>query len=1023
MTKPPFSHTESPVLTLLFLLLSSIPIFVNSQFSPAERTALLNLKREWDDPPKLQSWDAASSPCDWTEITCSADNSSVTGISLATYDISGIIPDSIAALENLTSLDLTYNYFTGNFPTAILNCSKLQHLDLSQNVFLGEIPADIDKLKSLRYLDLSANNFTGDIPPSIGNLTQLQHLSLNLNLFNGSYPKQISNLVNLENLWMAYNDFLPAVIPPEFGKLKKLQYLWMAQTNVNGTIPESFVNLSSLQHLDLSLNHMEGEIPSGLFLLKNLTLVYLFKNRFSGSIPPVIQSLNLEEVDLGMNNLTGEIPEDFGKLQKLRYLHLFTNNLYGEVPASIGRIPSLQNFRVFKNNLSGILPPEMGNHSKLEAFEVSDNHFTGNLPENLCAGKTLFGVVALNNKLTGEIPKSLGDCQSLRTVMVYGNNLSGEIPAGLWSVRNMTSLMLSRNSFSGEVPGRIAWNMTRLEISDNKFSGGIPPQVSSWENLLVFKASNNMFSGPIPQGLTALHQLINLFLDGNSLSGELPSEIVSWSSLTSLSLSRNKLSGSIPPSFGSLPDLLDLDLSQNQISGEIPPQLGQLRLTSLNLSSNRLTGKVPFEFDNLAYDSSFLNNPNLCAAKSISNLPSCNSRFQKTKKLPHGILALILILASVLLLVILLMTRFLIRDCRRKKLNHDLKTWKLTSFHRLDFTEVNILSSLAESNMIGSGGSGKVYKIEVDRSGQYVAVKRIWNDRKTDHLLEKEFLSEVHILGSVRHSNIVKLLCCISSDDSKLLVYEYLENHSLDGWLHMKKRNQDIVLDWPSRLRIAVGAAQGLCYMHHDCTPPIIHRDVKSSNILLDSDFKAKIADFGLAKILIKNGDAKTMSAVAGSFGYMAPEYAYTMKVNEKIDVYSFGVVLLELVTGREASHGDEHTSLAEWAWKSYGGEKPVGDALDEEIKEEWYLEEMMNVFKLGLMCTSPMPASRPSMKEVSQILQRSKSYESGNEKKVGKENDVSPLLGIGDDKYILSYRCDPTKLMADSDNSLVNLV
>lgn len=151
-------------------------------------------------------------------------------------------------------------------------------------------------------------------------------------------------------------------------------------------------------------------------------------------------------------------------------------------------------------------------------------------------------------------------------------------------------------------------------------------------------------------------------------------------------------------------------------------------------------------------------------------------------------------------------------------------------------------------------------------------------------------------------------------------------------------------------------------------------------------------------------------------------EYAYTTKVNEKIDVYSFGVVLLELVTGREASQGDEHTSLAEWAWKRYGEEKPVEDALDDEIKEECYSEEMMNVFKLGLMCTSPMPASRPSMKEVSQILQRCRSYETESVKKLRKENDASPLLGE-DDKYILSYRCDPTKLMADSDNSLVNLV
>ncbi|PIN10653.1 Serine/threonine protein kinase [Handroanthus impetiginosus] len=1021
MTKPPFSPSKTKLL-LLFLLLSSIPFLVNSQFSPAERATLLNLKREWGNPPTLESWDATSSPCDWPEIKCSGDGS-VISISVNNYNINGSIPESISTLEYLTVLDLSFNSFSGNFPTAILNCSKLQYLDLSQNLFVGNIPANIDLLKSLQHLDLSANNFTGDIPPEIGNLTQLKNLHLYMNLFEGSYPKEISNLVNLETLRLAYNGFSPAAIPPEFGKLRNLKYIWMRQANVVGEIPESFVNLSSLEHLDLAENDMEGEIPSGLFLLKNLSEVYLFKNWFSGNIPQVIESLNLVEVDLSMNNLTGLIPEDFGKLKNLQFLNLFANKLYGEVSPSLGLIPNLKNFRVFKNNLSGKLPPEMGNHSKLEAFEVSDNHFTGNLPENLCAGGTLTGVVAFNNNLSGEIPKSLGNCPTLRSVQLYGNDLSGEVPLGLWTTLNLSSIILNDNSFSGHLPNRVAWNFSRLEISNNKFSGEIPRGVSSWARLIVFKASNNMFTGQIPQELTSLPQLITLTLDGNSLSGELPSVIVSWKSLTTLNLARNKLSGPIPPVFGSLPDLLDLDFSQNELSGQIPPQLGQLKLSSLNLSSNQLTGRIPQEFDNMAYGNSFLNNPHLCARNSISNLRSCDRKVKKTKKLSPRILAVVLILALILFLVTILMILFLIKDYRQKKLTRDLATWKLTSFHRLDFTEVNILSSLSESNMIGSGGSGKVYKIPVDRFGQYVAVKRIWSDRKMDHLLEKEFHAEIQILGSVRHSNIVKLLCCISSDDSKLLVYEYLDNQSLDRWLHRKKDfflDSPVVLDWPVRLNIAIGAAQGLCYMHHDCTPPIIHRDVKSSNILLDSDFKAKIADFGLAKILKKKNEPNTMSAVAGSFGYIAPEYAYTTRVNEKIDVYSFGVVLLELVTGREPSDGSENTSLAEWAWKQYGQEKPVADFIDDEIKQSCYLEDMETVFKLGLMCTSPLPTSRPSMKEVLQILQRCRSLE-GYDKKTEKEHDVAPLLR--EDKYLYSYKCNSKKLIDESGNSLVSLV
>ncbi|KAL1562236.1 receptor-like protein kinase HSL1 [Salvia divinorum] len=1019
MSKMPFLH--------LLLLLSSLPVIVISQqFSTADRAILLNVKKQWGEPQILSHWNSTSSPCDWPEIKCSGG--AVTEVTLSGYNLNGTVPESISSLQNLTVIDLSYNNLLEDFPMTILNCSNLRYLDLSQNLFQGKIPAEIGLLKELRHLDLSGNSFAGDIPPEIGELEELITLNLYMNSFDGSYPKEISKLANLVSLRLAYNNhLLPAAIPPEFGNLTKLEYLWMPDANVIGALPQSFANLSSLQHLDLSMNDINGEIPRGLFLLRNLSVVYLYKNKLSGVIPQAIESLNLVEFDISMNNLVGEIPEDFGKLKKLEVLNLYANELSGEMPLSIGEIPSLKEFKVFRNNLSGILPPAMGNYSKLESFEVSDNHFTGILPENLCTGETLFGVVAFNNNLTGEIPKSLGNCPHLRTLQLYNNHFSGEIPAGVWTGLNMTSMMLSDNIFSGELPRRIAWNMTRLELSNNKFSGVIPAEASSWAKLIVFKASNNSITGPIPKGFTALHELTTLSLDGNSLSGELPPEIISWASLNTLNLARNQLSGPIPASFGSLPDLLDLDLSDNQLSGEIPPELGRLKLTSLNLSSNRLTGKIPDGFDNLAFSNSFLNNSKLCARNPISNLRSCSYiHFQESKKLPHKILAVILVLATVLLLITLATTRFLVREYRRKKLSRDLATWKLTSFQRLDFTEASILSRLQESRMIGSGGSGKVYKIPVDRGTQCVAVKKIGSDTKVDRLLEKEFLSEVHILGSVRHSNIVKLLCCISSEDSKLLVYEYMENHSLDRWLHDSKRKAlplgAAVLDWPARLRIALGAARGLCYMHHDCSPPIIHRDVKSSNILLDSEFNAKVADFGLAKNLMKRGEEPdTMSAIAGSFGYIAPEYGYTRKVNEKIDVYSFGVVLLELVTGREPNRGDEHTSLAEWAWRNYGEGKPVADVLDQEIKEGVYLEEMISVYKLGLMCTSPLPTSRPSMKDVVQILQRCCPLDADHRRKAGKEYDVAPLLGA--EKYIASYRCDSKKLMGQSDSSLISLV
>ncbi|KAJ9688310.1 hypothetical protein PVL29_014150 [Vitis rotundifolia] len=1001
MSKTPPPSVQIHFYTLSILLFS-LTFYGNSQASDQELSILLKLKQHWRNPPAIDHWTSSnSSYCTWPEIEC--EDGSVTGIFLKNINITNEIPPFICDLKNITTIDLQLNYIPGGFPTGLYNCTKLEYLDLSQNCFVGPIPADVDRLSPrLYHLYLVGNNFSGDIPAAIGRLPELRFLRLTQNQFNGSFPPEIGNLSKLEHLGMAYNDFRPSEIPLNFTKLKNLKYLWMAQSNLIGEIPEMIGEMTALQYLDLSLNNLSGKIPSSLFLLKNLTELYLRENQFSGKIGPTIEAINLLRIDLSKNNLSGTIPEDFGRLSKLEVLVLYSNQFTGEIPESIGNLTALRDVRLFSNNLSGILPPDFGRYSMLEGFEVASNSFTGRLPENLCAGGKLEGLVAFDNKLSGELPESLGNCGNLKVVMVYNNSLSGNVPSGLWTLVNISRLMLSHNSFTGELPDELGWNLSRLEIRDNMFHGNIPAGVASWKNLVVFDAGNNQFSGPIPSELTALPLLTTLFLDRNLFDGHLPSKIVSWKSLTFLNLSRNQISGMIPAEIGYLPDLLDLDLSENKLSGQIPPEIGLLTLTFLNLSSNHLTGKIPSEFENKAYDSSFLNNPGLCTSNPFMGigLQLCHSETRKKSKISSESLALILSVAAAAAVLALLFSFIVFRVYRRKKHRFD-PTWKLTSFQRLNFTEANILSSLAETNVIGSGGSGKVYCVPVNHLGEVVAVKRIWTHRNLDHKLERDFLAEVEILGAIRHSNIIKLLCCVSSEDSKLLVYEYMEKRSLDRWLHWKRRPMiasglvhHFVLAWPQRLKIAVDIAQGLCYMHHDCSPPIVHRDVKSSNILLDSEFNAKLADFGLAKMLIKPGELNTMSTVAGSVGYMAPESAHTARVSEKTDVYSFGVILLELVTGREASDGDEHTCLVEWAWQHIQEGKHTADALDKEIKEPCYLDEMSSVFKLGIICTGTLPSTRPSMRKVLKILlQYSNPQEVYGEKDTAREYDAAPLL------------------------------
>ncbi|KAF8034301.1 LOW QUALITY PROTEIN: hypothetical protein BT93_C0560 [Corymbia citriodora subsp. variegata] len=930
--------------------LCSLSHVAESQIQDQELQVLLQLRQSWRDPPSLDHWvpSNSSSRCTWPEVTC--QDGSITELNLVNLNINYSIPPFICDLENLTKLDLSYNNIPGEFPTVLYNCSKLVYLDLSQNYFEGPIPSDIDRMADLQVLILSATSFSFDIPASIARLQRLRILHLNQSEYNGTYPEEIFGLSNLEELSLAYNPlFAPSQLLQNFTSLKKLRFFSMPQTNLFGGIPETVSDMEALECLNLGSNPLTGEIPGSIFALRSLSELYVYKTNVYGSIPQAVSATKLSVIHLSFNNLTGNIPEDFGKLKNLSSLSL--HQLSGGIPEGIGHLPALSDVRLSNNDLSGTIPLDFGKFSPLRRFEVAYNSLTGALPEQLCHGGTLFGLDVMHNNLSGELPVTWKLQFFVRTLL-NDNGFTGNVPGGLWKSPNLAALVLSGNGLTGELPEELSPNLTWIEMSNNKFSGKIPTTVSSWRNLVVFDASTNLLSGMVPTELTELASLTTLLLGQNELSGNLPTTIVSWKSLTTLFLSHNQFTGPIPRDFSLLPLLMRLDLSENQLSGLIPPEIGLLKLVYLNLSSNHLSGRVPFELENnqlenATFEYSFQNNPGLCSSYSFMKLNVCNSQ-------------------SLL---------FIIRASRKKRDGFN-STPKLTPFQRLNFTEWNILSELKDENVIGSGASGKVYRIMVNPSGDTVAVKRISDNQQLDKNLEKQFSAEVEILGNLRHINIIKLACYISCENSKLLVYEYMENHSLDHWLHKTKRllpisgvANNMILDWPKRLQIARGAAKGLCYMHHDCSPPVIHRDVKSSNILLDSEFKAKIADLGLARMLAKNGEAVTLSGIAGSAGYLAPEYAHTTKVNEKIDVYSFGVVLLELTTGREAKGGDEDMCLVDWAWRHILDGKAISDAVDEEINDDSFLGEISNVFKLGIFCTVKRPSKRPPMKKVVQAL------------------------------------------------------
>eukprot|EP00253_Pinus_taeda_P012307 PITA_12307 len=926
-------------------LLQVVPQYCNAMNISEEGRILMQIKKtEWiDTNNSLSSWNATDeSPCSWNGVSCDTQSKLLTKINLSNTNISGTLSSTICGLQNLKELILPGNFFGGPFPYGLLACKRLQTLDLSGNLFVGILSHRIHELAELRHLYLDYNN--------------------SLEIF-----------------------------------LQALE-LWLRKCGLEGEIPPWLGNLTELKSLDLARNRLSGNIPTSLMRLSRVTALFLWDNQLSGQILHNIDELrSIRNLDFSSNQLNGTIPERIVNLVHLENLALFENNLTGSVPAKLGRLVNLTSLNLSNNKLSGWLPQNLGTHSDIWLIDVSDNDFEGPLPRNLCKGGILFQLVVFSNNFSGSLPPFDSCRSSLQYAQLYNNQLSGEVPSTLWSCQTLVELKLYNNLFEGRIPVEIggANKLKWLQLDKNRFSGMIPPQIGQLRNLVNFSASNNRLFGPLPDKLAGLNSINYLQLDHNSLSGGIPNGIMSLPQLSHLNLGSNRLTGKISPSLGSMSTLNFLDLSNNLLTGEIPAELGRLRLDIFNVSGNQLSGSIPAIFKNLAYNDSFLGNPNLCEDTSFGfRIRSCFSK--KRDSLSRHYLPIILVPILVLAMAIMLfwclicvgcfnINNGIVRNLFVRKPSSST-SWEVTPFHSgLEVNGPYILKQLTEGNVIGSGGAGKVYKACL-QNGQEVAVKKISNRGN-------EFEAEVETLGVIRHSNILKLLCCISSAESdfKLLVFEYIENGNLFDCLHGGSESMQ-ALGWPVRHNIAVGVARGLCYLHHDCRPPILHRDVKSSNILVDSEFEAKIADFGVSKKLLSRHQpgseeeyGLTISGFTGSHGYIAPEYAYgRMKVSEKSDVYSFGVVLLELVTGKratgEAEYG-ESLDIAGWmrsklSRREEEEEELLLGVLDRRIIEggdestNGCTEQMLRMLAVGLHCINWVPNRRPSMKQVLDMLQ-----------------------------------------------------
>lgn len=793
---------------------------------------------------------------------------------------------------------------------------------------------------SVTSVNLQSLNLSGDISSSICDLPNLSYLNLANNIFNQPIPLHLSQCSSLKSLNLSNN------------------LIW-------GTIPSQISQFVSLSVLDLSRNHIEGNIPDSLGSLKNLEVLNMGSNLLSGDVPNVFGNLTkLEVLDLSMNPyLVSEIPEDVGELGNLKQLLLQGSSFQGEVPESLKGLISLTHLDLSENNLTGEVSKTLvSSLMNLVSFDVSQNKLLGSFPNGLCKGKGLINLSLHTNRFTGLIPNSTSECKSLERFQVQNNGFSGDFPIVLFSLPKIKLIRGENNRFTGKIPESIseAVQLEQVQLDNNLLDGKIPSGLGFVKSLYRFSASLNHFYGELPPNFCDSPVMSIVNLSHNSLSGSIP-QLKKCKKLVSLSLADNSLTGEIPNSLAELPVLTYLDLSDNNLTGSIPQSLQNLKLALFNVSFNQLSGKVPYYLIS-GLPASFLEgNIGLCGP----GLP--NSCSDDGKPIHHTASGLTTLTCALISLAFVAGTVLVASGCilyRRSCKGDEDAVWRSVFFYPLRITEHDLVIGMNEKSSIGNGDFGNVYVVSLP-SGDLVSVKKLV---KFGNQSSKSLKVEVKTLAKIRHKNVAKILGFCHSDESVFLIYEYLHGGSLGDLIC----SQNFQLHWGIRLKIAIGVAQGLAYLHKDYVPHLVHRNLKSKNILLDVNFEPKLTHFALDKIVGEAAFQSTLDSEAASSCYIAPEYGYNKKASEQLDVYSFGVVLLELVCGRQADQKDSSDSsldIVKWVRRKVNITNGVQQVLDTRTSNTCH-QQMIGALDIALRCTSVVPEKRPSMLEVVRGLQ-----------------------------------------------------
>ncbi|XP_024008133.1 probable LRR receptor-like serine/threonine-protein kinase At1g56130 isoform X2 [Eutrema salsugineum] len=838
----------------------------------------------------------------------------ITALKVYAIDVVGTIPDELWTLEYLTNLDLGQNVLSGSLSPAIGNLTRMEWMTFGINALSGPVPKEIGLLTDLKLLSISSNNFSGSMPAEIGSCTKLQQIYIDSSGLSGGIPLSFANLVELQVAWIMDLE-VTGRIPDFIGNWTKLTTLRILGTGLSGPIPSSFSNLTSLTELRL------GDITNGNSSLefikdmKSLSTLVLRNNNLTGTIPSNIgEYSSLQQVDLSFNKLHGPIPASLFNLSRLTHLFLGNNTLNGSLPSQ--KLQSLSNINLVANNftLEGL------DNRVLSGLNCLQKNFPCNRGKGIyfnfsinCGGPEKRSV---SRALFEKDEADLGPA----SFFVNAANRWAASSIGLFAgSSNNNYIVTSLSQFTNTSDSEL-FQSARLSASSLRYYG------LGLEN----------------GGYTVTLQFAEIQIEGSN----------SWKGV-----GRRRFDIYVQGR------LVEKDFDIRRTAGGSSIRAVQ-REYKANVSENYLeihlfwAGKgtccIPIQG---AYG------PLISAVSATPDFtPTVDNEPPSKGKNRTGIIVGVIIGVG---LLGIFAGGFIFIILKRRKPYTDDEELLSMEIKPYTFTYSELKSATQDfnlSNKLGEGGFGPVYKGNLN-DGREVAVKLLSVGSRQG---KGQFVAEIVTISTVLHRNLVTLYGCCYEGDHRLLVYEYLPNGSLDQALFGDK---SLHLDWSTRFEICLGVARGLVYLHEEARVRIVHRDVKASNILLDSNLVPKVSDFGLAKLY---DDKKThiSTRVAGTIGYLAPEYAMRGLLTEKTDVYAFGVVALELVSGRPNSDEnleDEKRYLLDWAWKLREKSREV-ELIDDELSE-FNMEEVKRVIGIALLCTQSSYSLRPPMSRVVAML------------------------------------------------------